>query len=211
MYLTALVIIVIIVGVIAAPRKESLKVSKQEIYRHVLQKTQEVLDDLKIPFFLSSGTCLGYARERNFIDHDYDIDIGISEKDWTPTLIDKMSAKGLYLYRILGSFDTGMELSFWERIGKGVGGKIDIFVHKDDVIPGKTCWYTFNKEKTKKLQYCVNKFEQESVDFLGLKVNVPDPIKEYLEEHYGKDWRIPKGIGILGGYSYDTSPLSLVN
>lgn len=183
---------------------------KKNTYRHILLTTKETLDELDIPFFLSSGTCLGYAREKDFIEHDYDIDIGIQTKDYTPKLIDEMSKRGLYLYRVLGSLTTGMELSFYlPRSATYHRAKIDIFVHQDK--GPKTCWFSYNKDKNKKLQYCVSKFDLEEVDFLGIKVNVPNPVKRYLEEHYGKDWRIPKSNGMLGEYNYSSSPISLVN
>ena len=180
---------------------------KQEVYRHVLKTTIDVLDDLKIPHFLSSGTCLGYARERNFIEHDYDIDIGIRDSDCESItdLVQAMHDAGMHLYRILGSAETGIELSFYNPIG----AKVDIFIHKLGKSDGKLCWYSYDKTKTRKLEYCVSDFDVAEVDFLGLKVNVPDPVTKYLQEHYGKDWRIPRGTGILGGYSYDSSPKSL--
>ena len=183
---------------------------KQTIYRNILERTNMALDALNVPFFLSSGTCLGYVRERDFIDHDYDIDIGIHSKDYTPKIIDEMNKQGLYLYRVLGSYQKGLELSFYlPNVPAQRRAKIDIFVHNDN--GSKTCWYSYNWNKTKKLQYCVSSFDTEEVDFLGLKVNIPSPSIQYLEEHYGKDWRIPKGSGVLGDYNYSSSPLSLVN
>ncbi len=189
--------------------------NKQTTYRHILLKTKEVLDELEIPFFLSSGTCLGYVRERDFMEHDYDIDIGIHSKDYSPKLIDVMSTRGLYLYRVLGTLKTGMELSFYLPYTPTLQrAKIDIFIHQDkngDTGVPKTCWYSYNVEKNRKLKYCVSQFKLKEIDFLGIKVNVPDPVKKYLEEHYGKDWRIPKSSGALGEYHYSSSPKSLVN
>lgn len=183
---------------------------KQDTYRHILSQTKDALDALDIPFFLSSGTCLGYVRERDFIEHDYDVDVGIEASDFKPQLFDEMNKRGLHLYRILGTLETGMEISFYlEASPVSHRAKVDIFVHKDEGL--KTCWYTYTVDKAKKLKYCVTKFNLQKVDFLGLKVNVPDPVKKYLEEHYGKDWRIPKSNGVLGDYNFSSSPISLVN
>lgn len=189
---------------------DSKPTPKQNTYRVVLDKTAAVLNKLDIPFFLSSGTCLGYVREHNFINHDYDLDLGIFVKDYTPALIDEMSRAGLYLYRVYGTLQTGMELSFYAPYKPTRRrAKVDIFVHVED--DDKICWFSYNKERTKKLQYCVSKFDLEKVDFFGVKVNIPNPAKKYLEEHYGKDWRIPKSNGIAGEYNYESSPISLVN
>ena len=103
---------------------------KQKIYTLILKKTKKALARLGIPVFLSSGTCLGYFREGKFIDHDYDIDVGIFAKDYDPRLVDEMKKEGLYLYRILGNKRNGMELSFrMPNTPLGKYAKIDIFLH----------------------------------------------------------------------------------
>lgn len=43
----------------------------------LLQLTAGTLDDLGIPFWLSSGTLLGWFRQCDFIPHSQDVDIGI--------------------------------------------------------------------------------------------------------------------------------------
>ena len=67
---------------------------KQEIYSDILSKTEKVMNRLNIPFFLSSGTLLGYYREGKILDHDYDLDVGIFKRDYTLRLIDEMENEG---------------------------------------------------------------------------------------------------------------------
>ena len=67
-------------------------------------KTKKVFDRLKIPFFLSSGTCLGYFRENKFIDHDYDIDIRIAMLAQDPPETCEMS---VFNYVALGLKENG--------------------------------------------------------------------------------------------------------
>lgn len=209
MYYLLIIFIFIIVCLVFKPKPVEKFLEntnyKQDIFRQILLLTKECLDDMNIPFFLSSGTCLGCVREKNFMEHDYDIDIGIHEIDYTPKLIAKMAEKGLILYRIYGSIQKGMEMSFY--LSGKVRAKIDIFVHVDR--GDKTCWFSYSPEG-EKLQYCVSKFDLVETDFLGISVNIPDPVKKYLTEHYGKDWRIPKTNGVLGDYHYASSPESLV-
>ena len=98
------------------------------------------LDGLNIPFFLSSGTCLGYFREKKFIEYDYDIDIGIFSTDYTHKIVKAMKKVGLKLYRTLGDLDGGLELSFFLPGTKlGRWAKVDIFLHYKDAQCALTC------------------------------------------------------------------------
>lgn len=187
------------------------KMTKQIIYTKILKKTKEVLDELRIPFFISSGTCLGYLREGKFLDHDYDIDVGIFREDYTPIIINKMAEKGLILYRTLGNVKDGLELSFrlkGTRLGKHA--KIDIFLHykeNDNIY-----WISYIAPKFKKvIKYQVSDFILKPVNFMDTTINVPYPTVKYIREHYGSDWYISTKPNILGGsYDYRTSPTSIV-
>lgn len=189
---------------------------KQRIYTAILADSKEALDELEIPFFLSSGTCLGYFREDKFIDHDYDIDLGIFEKDYRPELIDKMAERGLHLYRVLGTRKDGMELSFKKKGTKlGHYAKVDIFLHylekeeRENEEDKEYCsWYSYKAPQfEEKIKYRVGKFDIIPVKFMGLIVNVPHPTLRYILDHYGEDWLIPKKAGV--DYYYATSPKSI--
>ena len=41
-----------------------------------------IIQKINIKFFLYCGTCLGAHREKKFIEHDHDIDIGVFENDF---------------------------------------------------------------------------------------------------------------------------------
>lgn len=181
---------------------------KQRVYTEIIEKTKSALDRLSIPFFLSSGTCLGYFREGKFIDHDYDIDVGIFRSDYTEKIKDEMKKEGFILYRIWGDVENGLEMSF-RLPGTLVGNyaKIDIFLHYNDNNDNSTSWYSYSPTK-KRLQYKVSKFSIRKVDFMGVEVGVPDPTLKYITEHYGEDWYIPKRPFI--DYKYHTDPVSLV-
>lgn len=183
--------------------------TKQKIYRDILLKTIKAFDRIGTKFFLSSGTCLGYFREGKFIDHDYDIDIGVFMEDYTPEIITSMEKEGLILYRVWGKLNNGMELSFYlPNTILGMQAKIDIFIHYNNIGKDNTIsWFTYSPMK-KKIQYRVKKFSLKKVKFLGLDVNVPYPTLDYIKEHYGVDWMIPKKPRY--GYSYYSSPKSIV-
>lgn len=185
---------------------------KQLIYTDILKRAKRALDRLDIPFFLSSGTCLGYFRENKFIDHDYDVDLGIFANTYTPEIVKQIELEGLELYRILGTPKTGMELSFrlnGTKLGKWA--KLDIFLHYPEKVNKNDyySWYTYEAPKyINKIKYRVSKFSLEEVDFLGININVPNPTYRYIIEHYGKDWSIPKKTG--QDYWYASSPKSIV-
>jgi len=186
----------------------NIKNYKQSVYALILKKTQKALDKLNISFFLSSGTCLGYLREGKFIDHDYDIDIGIFERDYNEKIIDEMKKEGLVLYRTFGTPKDGLELSFklpGTRLGKYA--KIDIFLHYYE--KDKIYWVTYSPQKDggKKIKYMVDAFNLKKVRFMGVDVNVPYPTQKYIENHYGNEWMIPKKFN---EYKYYNSPISIV-
>lgn len=208
---TILIIIVIIILACAFCSKsedvEHFSVGdKQRVYLDIMRRTKNALGRLNIPFFLSSGTCLGYYREGKFIDHDYDIDVGIFKEHYTDKIIEEMKAENLILYRTWGDIENGLELSFrmpGSCIGKSA--KIDIFLHY--TTDNTVSWYSYSPTK-KKLQYRVSKFDIKDVDFMGVTVGVPNPTLKYIEEHYGDDWFIPKRP--FTEYRYFSDPISIV-
>ncbi len=196
-----------------APTPEIIKL-KQNVYTDILRRTKKALDKLSVPFFLSSGTCLGYFREGKFIDYDYDIDVGIFAKHYTPKIVTEMKKQGLELYRVLGTKKTGMELSF-RLPGTDLGryAKIDIFLHyfEKDKKTGKNniCWFSYIAPKFKKqVKYRVPEFKIKEVNFMGVNVFVPYPTIEYIENHYGEDWMVPRKPFV--DYVYYSSPKSVV-
>ena len=181
---------------------------KQRIYSIMLRKISKVFSDLNIPFFLSSGTCLGYYRENKFIDYDYDIDIGVFYEDYTPKILDKLKEYGFKIYRFSGNIDDGCEFSFYYPntiIGKKA--KLDLFIHYKN--ENKIYWTAFAKKKNNmKIKYQVPRFTLKEADFMGVPVYIPSPTREYIESHYGKDWYKPKKPGI--DYHFYESPTSIV-
>ena len=182
---------------------------KQRVYTKMLSKISKIFKKLKIPIFLSSGTLLGYYRDNKFMDHDYDIDLGIFQEDYNDIIIDEMENNGFYLYRTLGNRETGLELSFYykgTRIGKRA--KVDIFLHYREPN-GKIFWTSYEYPKfIKRLKYQVSDFKLKKVTFKEIEIYVPDPTLRYVEEHYGDDWMIPKIP--FKTYFYNKSPTSLV-
>lgn len=187
---------------------------KSEVYKDILFKVAKVMNRLNIPFFLSSGTLLGYYREGKFLDHDYDVDIGIYNKDFTQDIFNEMKKEGFFNYRNLGKLDTGYEMSFYLRKSKiKKYAKIDIFVHNTETVNGKKMiyWSSYKRPDYKEqIKYRVSYFDIRPVFFYNIPVNIPLNTEKYLREHYGDNWRIPIKPNKHLGYYYATSPVSIV-
>ncbi|XP_073993833.1 ribitol-5-phosphate transferase FKTN-like isoform X4 [Rhodnius prolixus] len=154
--------------------------------RKLLFKTKVVLDNLSIPFWLSSGTCLGYLRQCDIISYSQDVDIGVFVKDFNYQIIADMHAHHLYLKHWFGELEDSLELSFVDQQSTL---KLDIFFF---YVEGDTYWNGGTQVKTgKKFKYVFEKFYLCWTSFLGLKVRVPCDTKTYILANYGPNWTIP--------------------
>lgn len=147
-----------------------------------LKDTIEVLDNLKIKWWLEAGTCLGAFREKNFIAHDTDIDFGVFGFENKDDLIIEMVKRGFDFHYIYGSKSNGYELSF---IRNGI--KVDIFYfYKSKDISYTSIW----KGKEQIILDFPSSFFENLFDyeFLGLDVKLPNPPEKYLTLRYG-NWQ----------------------
>ena len=85
---------------------------------------REFTNCLEEKYFLVYGTCLGAVREKNIINHDLDIDIGIMRKDFKLDYVNSLRDKGFKLHNMFGMLECGLELSF-----KKDGIKIDLMIY----------------------------------------------------------------------------------
>ncbi|XP_006826048.1 ribitol-5-phosphate transferase FKTN-like [Saccoglossus kowalevskii] len=149
--------------------------------KNLLSKAKELLDQIGIQFWLSSGTCLGWFRECNTISHSKDVDIGIWIKDYDVRLIPALQMSGLHLKHIFGKREDSFELSF---LADDI--KLDIFFFYEE---GNTMWNGGTQVKSaKKFKYVFPRFTLCWTEFLGMKVRVPCQSQAYIEANYGKDW-----------------------
>lgn len=148
---------------------------------HLIYKVKQILDELGIPFWLSSGTCLGYFRQCDFITYSQDVDIGIFIKDYRDDLIDVFSINDLPLIHLFGKIEDSFELSF-----RNGDVKLDIFFfyEEDDHY-----WNGGTQAKSGlKFKYIFPKFDLCWTEFLDLLVRVPCDTQTYITANYGADW-----------------------
>lgn len=173
-------------------------IDKQIAYEN-LKLAVEALEKLEVPFFLSSGTLLGFYRGGDFIDHDEDIDLGVFIDFYKPEIVKEFNNKGFSLNRTFGAINSGLEYSF---LRKGV--QLDIFFYyKKNNTMWHAVWYVnkyinfkFLKKigvvrpKLKKLSFpLLESYKQ--VNYKDLKLPIPNNTEDYLKAQYGENWRIP--------------------
>ncbi|XP_077981664.1 ribitol-5-phosphate transferase FKTN-like [Glandiceps talaboti] len=149
--------------------------------KRILTQGKELLDQIGVRFWLSSGTCLGWFRECGVIGHSQDVDFGIWIKDYQNRIIPTFNRYGLNLKHLFGKVEDSFELSFLSG-----DTKLDMFFfYEEDEI----MWNGGTQASTgKKFKYTFPQFTLCWTEFLGLKVRVPCETQSYIEANYGKDW-----------------------
>lgn len=154
----------------------------------------DVLTANKCIWWLEAGTCLGAVREKDFIPHDADIDIGLHPKEmvlWNKLQAD-MQAVGFKFYRAWTHGKKNIELSFRRN-----GIKLDFFFYHDD---GDFWWHgAFGPDPDsgwgKNVEFLPHVFsarlfrELLPVTFHNLPCYLPNPPERYLIERYGHTWK----------------------
>lgn len=166
-------------------------------YLSVLNDFCSALNEVKVPFWICYGTLLGFVRDNAVLLHDYDFDFGIWKSDWSEKIEDILFSKGFCLVHQFES--ESIVYDAFEQTYEKDGVSIDIFCHYKD--HEKTWTHVFYREpedeeclpkgvyRIRKLDYPTAPLIQ--VNFLGNLVYMPENAEIYLEEIYGKEWRIP--------------------
>jgi hypothetical protein len=150
-----------------------------------LTDLQHSLSAVGLSPFLVSGTLLGYARNRGFLSHDKDIDVGIFASQNIFDVVTLLSQNGLfevkYKYlRVENTFQVPI-------IHRRTGMSIDIFVYHpqgDKLITGVQSNFGYTQN------FAFTPFALETVQFLGIDFSIPANAALNLEENFGA-WQVP--------------------
>ena len=183
---------------------------KQLKFKQTLEDMKAVLDKNKIHFFLAFGTALGAHREKKFIEHDHDIDIGVFDYNKSlfkiKTLLD--NNKKFKLIRNFPKNKNLKEASELTYIHTKTKVLIDIFKFVKD---GEQFFsYTYGGPCNKKKGgSCVYKdpVNLMKINFLGKIYNIPK--KNFLVSRYGSNWKKEKKYGYFEGVNKEYK--SLIN
>jgi phosphorylcholine metabolism protein LicD len=143
---------------------------------------RDVLAKHGVSFFLNFGTLLGAIREKGFIPHDHDVDVGILEPGFPGFMaaLPELKAQGFVVTtelneesQMISTFRGGEQLDFFiARPRKTLTGKkwaLDGFTR----VPARL----------------LDSFKE--IDFLGEKFLVPSQAEAFVRRLYGPSWRTP--------------------
>jgi len=166
--------------------------------KDALAQADKAFAALNIEYWLEYGTLLGAVREKGFIAHDVDIDLGLLLYDYSENIGVLFEKFGFKKVRQM-SIDEGRYGLEESYCYKGVTVDLFYFTQKDDRmynhvfegIPGKG-W----EETIKELGGLIVKeiyFPNDTVikiDLFGKKYPVPNNAKEHLKAFYGDSFMI---------------------
>lgn len=199
-------------------------------YQHLFRKNGvktlahvlEVIDKYDIPAFAAYGTLLGFIRDKGFIKHDGDIDIGVLPGPW--------DAKRLLQVLINEGFSFAFAFSYEGKITefkvKYNSVYIDFFFYEEKdgkFFAGSYHYFPNVKYPTvyanSAQRVCEPKIKTLTrTEVYGMKFPVPENAEYVLGELYG-NWRVPDknwddskhpGIEDLPGFAYRMTNLSEV-
>lgn len=152
--------------------------------KSLLQLVVRTLAQLDVPFWISSGTCLGWFRQCGIISYSRDVDIGIFITDFRRDIVTALTDAGLTLKHKFGKEDDSLELSFMSQ-----HVKLDIFFFYED---GDIVWNGGTQARSgRKFKYVFPRFSLCWAELLELKVRVPCPTLDYITANYGAAWNVP--------------------
>ena len=164
--------------------------------KEVLKKIKDIFEELNIEWFLVYGTLLGAYRDKNFISHDVDIDIGVFFEDYSNEIEKKFIEKGFEKKHTI-VVDDGKFAIEETFIYNGVN--VDIFYFKKQ--KNKLLGYDFINEEGSSWEKTIAKYGGllvrelvfpyeglEKYNFLGIECNIPKHPERHLSSHYGKNF-----------------------
>ena len=148
----------------------------------------------KYDLWLDFGTLLGFYREKDFINHDLDMDFGIIINDYNDFL-----EKEKYLLK--NGFSRTKEFYYKNRLVelsysyKGLNVDFIVYHRKADVIESDTIFFMTNAlgkpTRYEVYNYSLPFSELEEHNFKAVEIKVPNNAREYLSKLYGEDFEVP--------------------
>ena len=157
-----------------------------ELAKQTFLEIKEVLDSLKIKFYLNHGILLGAIREKGFIPWDKDIDLRMPAEDQGPHVCEEFEKKG-FLCRPTILYQGLISTYVLRKNRIKTDLALNHYYKPEDLI------ISLSGRPT--IQNAVHpaRFYREAcfVKLIGVSALVPNPPEEFLEFIYNKDWKTP--------------------
>ena len=140
----------------------------------------------RIRYWLQDGTLLGYYRDRNFIPHDNDIDIGMRWSDFAQSIMKDITRAGFVFKSSHGRLEESLVINFRKR-----NIPIDIYFYYYD---GDRFYHTaaYGKARKYRVDFSYKDFDVKEIEFFGEKFFIPEDPLYFIETKYGKTWKNPR-------------------
>jgi hypothetical protein len=178
-------------------QKHRNKIFKQK-GKEALFEIDKVFKELKIDYWLEFGTLLGAVREKDFIEHDLDIDLACFLKDFKP---DNEKVFNKYGFKKIREFLIDDGKFGREETYRYKGVDIDIFyfaAEKESIkcylfspLEGKSRDTTIKEIGglvVREVTFSFNGFT--TIYFLGKEFLIPKNFNKHLSEHYGDSFMV---------------------
>lgn len=181
----------------------AIKFTGRHLKKHglaCLKLFNEIMGIESVEYWTDYGTLLGIYREGKFIEHDFDIDFGIKQKEYNRDIEKRLIENGFKKTREYYAFGQLVEQTW-----KWNGVLVDIFLYKEE--GEKLFAYEFYQDGETTIQKidqhtykCTNldaramyvpNIKVMKYDFMGFKINVPEEIETYLIANYGPNFMVP--------------------
>jgi len=140
---------------------------------------KRAFDNAGVPWIITDGVVLGYARNKSILEWDTDLDFAVFEE------INNRRWKSLYKSFLKEGFRIGSKKSDFLCGRRSTPFNLWFF-HKKGNVYESFPTTTPNIKFVEKEEW----FDKPNmVDFLGSKYPMPNNTNDYLDYHYGKDWK----------------------
>lgn len=150
---------------------------------NALTDAVQALESVGVTAWLTDGTLLGAVRDRGFIAHDADMDLGAMVNEYHPRVVPALKRAGFTVRKTHGTKQRGLE----HRL-KRDGFRLDIFWHYD--TPGGGVWHAAWL-RGEMLRYDYQSLTLAPLHFMERTFWAPSPPKLHLVTKYGPAWRTP--------------------
>ena len=158
----------------------------REVALSNLKELDAIFRKNNIPYWLQDGTLLGYHRERNFIAHDKDTDIGLFFNDFNMDVLNQILQSGFRIKRVLGFKEDSLEITiFKNKLTTDL-----FFYYKRTPNPNVVYHCSFDRGRNR-IDYEYEKFNIKEIEWFNHKFFVPEDELKFIITKYGNDWSIP--------------------